>query len=71
VNGGIAVGTGNGVPRPPASRLPVRDGTVVVDRPGAVVLGCSRVCVVGFPMPAGDPPELQDARATATTTSTI
>jgi hypothetical protein len=49
----------------------VRDGTVVVDRSGAVVLVCSRVFVVGFPMPAVDLPELQDARATATTTSTV
>jgi hypothetical protein len=48
----------------------VPDGTFFVDGAGAVVLGWVRVCVVELPAPELDPPELQDARATVTTTST-
>src|SRR5664280_91637 len=69
LNGGSAVGTGNGVPRPPATGFGVRGGTVFVDRPGGIVPECSRAREVGAPVPVVDEPELQDARATATSTS--
>ncbi|MBF6557900.1 MAG: hypothetical protein IVW52_17455 [Acidimicrobiales bacterium] len=46
------------------------DGTLFVDGAGAVVLEWTRVRVVELPVPELDPPELQDARAMATTTST-
>jgi hypothetical protein len=48
----------------------VGDGSLIVGGTATVVLGRSRVGGVEVAMPELDPPEPQEARATAVTTST-